>query len=154
VPDGINLGLVLAPAAWLRFGAALGTNSAALGYRGGLSLVPMGWGPSLTFEAGHCNLAAPTDTVRAFFRVPTWVKPYVQELGYTYLNAHLGFDLALGRVVLFLHGGYTYLMGTVRAPKPVVIDKSGTTVTIMQDGHVNAHTLSGKLGLIIMFGGS
>ncbi len=155
VPDGVNLGLMLSPSDWLRLEASLGTNSASLGYRGGLSLVPVGWGPSFNFELGHCNLAAPTDTVRTFFSVPKWVEPYVQQLGYTYFNAHLGFDLVYGRATMFVHGGYTYLMGTVRAPAPVVVDKStNTSVTIAEDGKVYAHTLSAKVGLIVMFGGS
>jgi hypothetical protein len=154
VPDGVNLGLMLSPSDWLRLEASLGTNSASLGYRGGLSLVPVGWGPSFTFELGHCNLAAPTDTVRTFFSVPKWVEPYVQQLGYTYFNAHLGFDLVYGRATVFIHGGYSYLMGTVRAPAPVVVDQSNTSVTLAEDGKVYAHTLSAKVGLIVMFGGS
>jgi len=154
LPDGLNLGLMLLPSDWLRLEASLGTNSASLGYRGGLSLVPVGWGPSFTFELGHCNLAAPTDTVRAFFSVPKWVEPYVQQMGYTYFNAHLGFDMVYGRATMFIHGGYTYLMGTVRSPAPVVVDNNNTSVTFAEDGKVYAHTLSAKIGLIVMFGGS
>jgi hypothetical protein len=155
LPDGLNAGLAVLPAPWLRLGAALGTNSASLEYRGGLAFLPLGWGPSFVLEAGHCNMAPTNSMVRAFVGAPAWVSPYVQEFGYTYFNAQLGFDLALGRVVLFLHGGYSYLMGTVRAPQPVVVDRTtGTTVTIAQDGEVTAGTLSGKLGLIVLFGGS
>ena len=155
MPDGLNAGLVVLPAPWLRLGAALGTNSASFAYRGGLALVPLRWGPSFSFEVGHCNLAATNSTVRAFFSAPKWVSPYVQQLGYTYFNGHLGFDLVLGRFVLYLHGGYSYLMGTVHAPRPVVADsKTNTTVTMAQDGKVSAGTLSGKLGVIVMFGGS
>jgi len=154
-PDGINLGLVISPADWLRLGGSFGTNTASLAYRGGLSFVPVGWGPSFSFEAGHCNLAPTNSVIRTFFSVPAWVAPYVQELGYTYFNAHLGFDLVLGNVTLFLHGGYTFLIGTVRAPKSVVVDTStGTTVTVAEDGKVYAQTLSAKLGLVFLFGGS
>jgi hypothetical protein len=100
-------------------------------------------------------MAGPTDLLRHFFSVPKWVKPYVQQLGYTYFNAHLGFDLALGPVTLFLHGGYTHLRGTVRASQAVVVDSStNTTVTLGEDGKVYAHTLSAKLGLVFTFGGS
>src|SRR5664279_1353760 len=58
MPDGLTLGLVLSPADWLRISAALGTTSLSdpelLGlYRGGLVLVPLGWGPSFSFEAGR-----------------------------------------------------------------------------------------------------
>jgi hypothetical protein len=155
LPDGINLGLVLSPASWARLTAAIGTNSASLGYRGGLTLVPVGWGPSFSFEVGHCNLAPTNGVVRTLFSAPAWVTPYVQEFGYTYFNAHVGFDVPLGGFVVFLRGGYSYIMGTLRAPRAVVVDSTtNTSVTIAQDGQVNASTLSAKLGLLYMFGGS
>jgi hypothetical protein len=158
MPDGLNLGLVLAPADWIRLGASAGTNSAGLDYRGGLTLVPVGFGPSFTVEVGHCNVAQMNSVLRTFFSISTWVKPYVQELGYTYVNAHLGFDYPIGRVALFAHGGYTYLMGTVRGQQPVIVGRNtdqtpNMTVTIGQDGEVRAHTLSAKAGIIYMFGG-
>jgi hypothetical protein len=155
MPDGLNLGLVLAPADWMRLGASLGTNSASLNYRGGLSILPVGWGPSFNLEVGHCNTAQTTSLIRTFFTVPTWVKQYVQELGYTYVNAHLGFDYRVGGLTLFIHGGATYLLGTIRAPEVIIVDKStSTSVKINQDGTVTALTLSAKAGLIYMFGGS
>ena len=154
MPDGLNLGLVLAPADWMRLGASIGTNSASLDYRGGLSIVPVGWGPSFTLEAGHCNTAATTSVIRAFFTVPSWVRSYVQQLGYTYVNAHLGFDYRIGGLILFVHGGYTYLTGTIRSPAAVVVDsQTNTSIKIAQDGSVTAYTLSAKAGLIYMFGG-
>jgi hypothetical protein len=154
LPDGLNVGLVVAPTDWMRLGASIGTNSASLDYRGGLSLIPMGWGPSLSLEVGHCNIAATTSVIRTFFSVASWMQLYVQELGYTYVNAHLGFDYRFTGLTLFVHGGYTYLMGTIRAPNTVVVDTStNTTVTLAQDGNVHAHTLSAKIGLIYMFGG-
>jgi hypothetical protein len=157
MPDGLNLGLLLAPADWIHLEASVGTNSAALNYRGGLSFIPVGWGPSFTFEVGHCNLAPMNGVLSTFFGVANWVKPYVQELGYTYFNAHLGFDYPVGDWALFVHGGYTYLVGTVRGPDPVVITDSQKTptmtVTVAQDGEVRAHTLSAKLGILYLFGG-
>jgi hypothetical protein len=154
MPDGLNLGLVLSPADWMRLGASIGTNSASFNYRGGLSLVPMGWGPSLSLEVGHCDTAPTTSTVRTFFSVPSWVQPYVQQLGYTYINAHLGFDYRWGALTFFVHGGYTYLIGTIRSPDPVVVDsKTNTSIKISQDGSVTAYTLSAKAGVVYMFGG-
>jgi hypothetical protein len=155
MPDGANLGLIVAPFSWTRLGASVGTNSASLGYRGSLSLIPMGWGPSFTFEAGHCNLANTNGVLRTFFSVPTWVEPYVQQIGYTYLNAHVGFDYSFGGVTVFVHGGYSYLAATLRSPQPVVIESvTNTTVAFTRDGDVQAYTWSAKLGLHYMFGGS
>ena len=155
MPDGLNLGLVLAPVAWMRLGASLGTNSASLDYRGGLTVLPAGWGPSFSLEVGHCNTAATTSTIREFFTVPSWVRSYVQQLGYTYVNAHVGFDYRIGGLTLFAHGGYTYLMATIRSPDAVVVDsQTNTSIKIAQDGNVTAYTLSAKAGVIYMFGGS
>ena len=154
MPDGLYLGLVVAPADWMRLVAAVGSNSASLDYRGGLSLVPMGWGPSFTAEVGHCNTAPTTSLLRTFFTVPSWMQPYVQQLGYTYVNAHVGFDYRLGGFTLFVHGGVTYLSGTLHSPASVVVDsKTNTSIKIPEDGAVTAYTLSAKAGLLYMFGG-
>ncbi len=159
VPDGLTLGLVLSPVDWLRINAALGITSLSepelLGlYRGGLAFVPLGWGPSFSFEVGRRSVAPTTSVIRTFFSVPAWVNPYVQELGYTYLNAHLGFDYVVGGFTLYLHGGATYLIGTVRAPKAVVVDsKTNTSLSFTQDGEFRAFTLSAKAGIVYLFGG-
>jgi hypothetical protein len=158
MPDGLNLGLVLAPTRWMRIQASAGTNSAAPNYRGGLSFVPVGWGPSFTFEVGRCTVAKMNSLLDAFFGVSKWVKPYVQEFGYTYFNAHLGFDQFFGNWDLFLHGGYSYLRGTIRGSNPVVVGRNpdqtpNMTVSVAEDAEVRAHTLSVKLGLLYMFAG-
>jgi hypothetical protein len=157
MPDGLLVGLVLLPSDWLRLQGAIGSNSASIAYRAGASFIPVGWGPSFTTEVGHCNLAATTSLLRSFFSVAQWMQPYVQQLGYTYVNAHLGFDYPVGDVTLFLHGGYTYLMGTIHAPEPVLVEDKKTgntmTVTLAKDGDVRAYTLSAKLGLVYRFGG-
>jgi hypothetical protein len=156
MPDGANLGLVLAPVRWLWLEAAAGTNSAAFNYRGGFSLVPVGWGPSLTLELGHCNVAEMNGLLRDFFSISSWVKPYVQEFGYTYFNAQLGFEVPVGSALLFLRGGYTYLSGTVRGSTPVVVKDSNNTPNMTvtaNEGEVRAHSLSAKLGVLYMFGG-
>jgi hypothetical protein len=160
MPDGINLGLLLSPARWMRVGGAVGSNTSGLDLRGGLYLIPAGWGASFNFELGHCTMAQMNGVLNTFFTVSKWTKPYVQEIGYTYFNAHVGFDVPVGNFSVFVHGGYTYLAATVRGPDPVVVgwnnDAAKTpnmTVTVRQDGDVHAHTLSAKLGVLYMFGG-
>lgn len=157
MPDGVNIGPVIAPTRWMRIGASAGSNSAGIDYRGGLSFLPVGFGPSFNFELGHCTVADMNSVLGTFFRVSGWIKPYVQQLGYSYFNAHVGIEYPVGSVMLFLHGGYTYLTGTVRGPNPVVVSRNkdntpNTTVTA-QEGDVSAHTLSAKFGAIVMFGG-
>lgn len=155
VPDGITFGLAVAPFSWARLTGSVASNTASIGFRGGLTLMPLGFGPSFTFEAGHFGVADANAAIRYVYSVPNWVKPYFQQFGYTFLNGHVGFDYSFGGLTLFIHGGVSYMMATLRSPQPVVIDTNNRTqVTFKQDGDVTVWTLSGKIGLMYLFGGS
>ena len=154
VPDGINLVLAVEPLYWVRLSMAGGSNTSSLGYRLGLTLIPLGFGPSLSVEGGNYSVTEPNSVVRKFFEVPTWVEPYVQQIGYRYLNAQLGWDLRVGDFVVYLHGGYSYIHGLVRSPQAVVVDGStGSSVHMRDDGVVRAYTWSLKAALMYMFAG-
>ena len=166
LPDGANLALVLRPASWTRLHVAGGTNSASLGFRGGATVIPV-WlwfiGPSLSVEAGFCRVGNMNSLLSSFFQVPSWMKDYAQQLGYTYYNAHLGLEFGRGSVTGFIHAGGSYIQGTVRTPDPVAIapvSGSNPAVTagsaqliLGQDASVRAYSLSFKAGLIVFFGG-
>jgi hypothetical protein len=162
LPDGANLGLVVRPTSWIRLNAAGGTNSASLGFRGGLTAIPQWFwqiGPSFTLEAGYCRVGDVNVVLRSFFQVPSWMKDYAQQAGYTYYNAHLGLEFGRRNITGFIHAGGSYVDGTVRAPNPVLITSAGTSSTdtphliFGQDAKVQAYTLSAKVGLIVYFGG-
>ncbi len=162
LPDGANLGLVLRPTSWIRLNAAGGTNSASLGFRGGVTAIPQWFwqiGPSFTLEAGYCRVGNVNGLLRSFFQVPSWMKDYAQQAGYTYYNAHLGLEFGRRNITGFIHAGGSYIDGTVRAPNPVLITSVGTSSTDVphlifgQDAKVQAYTLSAKVGLIVYFGG-
>ena len=163
LPDGANLGLVGRPASWLRLQVAGGTNSASLGFRGGLTVIPHWFwhiGPSLTVEAGYCEMGNVNSLLRLFFQIPSWMKDYAQQAGYAYYNAHFGLEFGRGNVTAFIHVGGSYVNGTVRAPNPVTVTQatgaSGppAQVQLAQDASVRVYTISAKLGLIVFFGGS
>jgi hypothetical protein len=157
LPDGANLGLVILPANWIRLSIAGGTNSATFGGRLGLALVPLGWGPSLSFELGRFGVGNTNQLIRSSFEVPSWVDPYVQQVGYSYFNTQLGFDLRLGNIFICIHGGYSNIRAVVRSPSPVETRSSSGAVLyrirLGEDGRVKVHTWSGKIALIYMFGG-
>ena len=154
VPDGLHLALAVEPLSWMRLSVAGGSNTASYGGRLGLTLIPMGYGPSLSVEGGTYSVSEPSSLVRSFFKVPKWVEPYVQQIGYRYLNAQLGYDLRLGNFVVYLHGGYSYIRGIVRSPEAVVLDSTtGYTVRMRDDGVVRAYTWSLKAAVLYMFGG-
>jgi hypothetical protein len=163
LPDGANLGLVVRPASWIRLHGAGGTNSANVGFRGGVTAIPF-WlwhfGPSLTIEAGFCRMGAVNSVVRTFFQVPSWMKDYAQQAGYSYYNAHLGLEFGRRNVTGFIHIGGSYVNATVHAPKPVSIPPANPNSTdepaqlvLRQDATVRAYTISAKVGFIVFFGG-
>jgi hypothetical protein len=168
LPDGANLGLVLRPAAWGRLHGTVGTNSASLGFRGGATVIPYWFwhfGPSVTFEAGYCRVGNVNSVLRTFFQVPSWMKDYAQQAGYTYYNAHLGIEFGRGNITGFIHGGGSYVDGTVRTPNAVCIQTSSTPCSVgpvspdqaqlvlRQDAKVRVYTMSAKAGIIVYFGG-
>jgi hypothetical protein len=163
LPDGVNLGMVFRPASWTRLHVAGGTNTASMGFRGGVTAIPY-WlwfiGPSLSVEAGFCRVGDVNGVLRTFFQVPGWMKDYVQQAGYSYYNGHLGLEFGRGHVTGFLHAGGSYIHGTVRMPKPVLLatSTSGSAanpaqLTMGQDATVQVYTLSFKAGLMVFFGG-
>jgi hypothetical protein len=164
LPDGINIGLVVRPTSWIRAHGVAGTNTASVGFRGGITAIPY-WlwhfGPSATFEAGFCRLGDFNDALRTFFQVPSWMNGYVQQAGYTYYNAHFGLEFGRGNLTGYLHFGGSYLDVRVRTPHPVAIPPvtgaSSTNdpaqVILRQDAKVTVYTLSGKAGIIVYFGG-
>jgi hypothetical protein len=167
LPDGINLGLVVRPTSWIRAHGVGGTNTAGVGFRGGITAIPYWFwhfGPSITFEAGFCRLGDFNDALRAFFQVPSWMSGYVQQAGYTYYNAHFGLEFGRGNVTGYLHFGGSYLDVKVRTPHAVAIPPVTTAggsqtsgdpaqVILRQDATVTVYTLSGKAGIIVYFGG-
>jgi hypothetical protein len=167
LPDGVNLGLVLRPASWIRLHAAGGTNSASVGFRGGATAIPHWFwhvGPSVTLEAGFCRMGEVNDVLRTFFQVPGWMKDYAQQAGYSYYNVHLGLEFGRSNVTGFIHVGGSYVDGIVRTPNPVCVPSStpctGSTVStdqahlvLGQDAKVRVYTISAKAGLIVFFGG-
>ena len=164
LPDGANLSLVLRPTDWVRLHGAVGTNSASLGFRGGVTAIPHWFwqiGPSITLEAGYCRIGNVNSVLRTFFQVPAWMKDYAQEAGYMYYNAHLGIEFGRGNVTGFIHAGGSYVDGTVRTPNSVTIPApAGTSVStdptqliLGQDAKVRVYTMSAKAGIIVYFGG-
>jgi hypothetical protein len=165
LPDGANLALVFRPGSWGRIHAAGGTNTASLGFRGGITLIPI-WlwfvAPSLNFEGGFCRIGDMNSVLRAIFQVPSWLQNYAQQLGYSYYNAHVGLEFGRGRVTGFLHAGASYLHGTVRTPSPVriapvtgspyVASAGDAQFYLRQDATFQAYTISFKAGIIVFLG--
>jgi hypothetical protein len=149
VPDGATGSAVFRPFSWLRTEAGLSYNMISRGVRGGISLLPFGSGPSATLEAGHYFNGNANGIARSIAGAGFHDSAILQQVGYDYVNAHLGLDFGTRRVVFFLHGGMSYIRANVHNVNEQIGSTSGsTTVSFNQDPTVRVLTPSAKLGLI------
>ncbi|SRR6266540_3584652 len=154
-PDGANGSVVYRPSSWLRSYVGGGTNLIGKGFRGGLTLVPFGSGPSASIEAGHYFDGDANGLARRFAG-PTFGSPALERVGYDYANFHVGLDFGSRRATFFIHGGMSYIRASVHNMDQVVAssmsanDGSGTTeISFTKDPIVRAWLPSVKLGLIV-----
>jgi hypothetical protein len=160
VPDGANGALALRPAQWLRLHLGGGHNTVSAGYRGGFTVLPLGAGPSFSFDVGHYRDGDANRVVRGLVGTSRWATTLFQRFGYTYANAQLGLELGRGSFQFFVHGGVSFLRATIHdaqtaleARKTTQTTSSTTTVRITQDPIVRAWIPSVKLGMVVYFGG-
>ena len=158
LPDGLTGSLVVRPLSWLRLHGGGSYNMISPGVRAGVTLIPFGWGPSLSAEAGHYFEGDANNLVRRFAGPSYDSNAALQRVGYDYANAHLGLEFGSRRATFYIHGGVSYIRATVHQLNDVVAAQSqsaagdsgsGTQVSIKQDPVIRAFTPSIKLGLIV-----
>ena len=158
VPDGAIGAFVIRPADWLRLHVGAGTNTVSAGYRGGVTVVPFGWGPSLSFEAGNFRAGDANGLVRQVVGARASVSSLFGRVGYTYYNMQLGLELGRGSLQFFIHGGVSFLRATLpdatAALTAVQNPKDATSVELHGDPVVRVWTPSLKLGLAYYFDGA
>ena len=150
VPDGAIGSLVVRPWQWFRVYGGGGTNSVSKGWRGGLSLIPFGAGPSLSFEYGHYSDGNANTLVRHLVSGQFSGSPLLDKVGYDYVNAHVGLDFGGKRIIFFVHGGVSMLWAQLHNVNDALQNTSSTTVVrVNQDPKVKAFGSSLKVGLVI-----
>ena len=151
LPDGFMGALTVRPIPYLRLHAGAGSNTASPGLRGGVTVLPLGVGPSLSLEVGHYLDGDANGLVRRFLGNSKFAS-YVHRLNYTFANAHAGVDIGKQDFTFFIHGGFTYLRARLReiTPPPTAISSTGrTSITFREDPIVKMFTPSLKVGLIV-----
>jgi hypothetical protein len=154
LPDGASASLVVRPIKWLRLSGGGSYNMISSGLRAGASLLPFGWGPSLSVEGGHYFDGDANGVMRRFAGSSYRSNAVLERVGYDYANAHLGLDLGLRRVTFFIHAGFSYIRATVHNVDSAIQSEmssgsSATTLSINKDPIIRAITPSAKLGLIV-----
>ena len=121
--------------------------------RGGLTVLPVGEGPSLSLEVGHYLEGDANTLVRFLFAGLGDFGSYVRRFSYTFFNAHLGLEFGTRSFTFFVHGGFTYLRATLHdleAPSESDPARPGrTTLTFKQDPQLRMLAPSAKLGLVV-----
>jgi hypothetical protein len=155
LPDGAGASLVYRPLKWLRVTGGGTYNMISSGVRAGASLLPFGWGPSLTLEGGHYFDGDANGLVRKFAGSSYQSNAVLERVGYDYANAHVGLDLGYRRVTFFIHAGMSFIRASVHNVDQAIqsdsasSSSSSTTVAVKQDPIIRAFTPSAKLGLIV-----
>ena len=154
LPDGAGASLVVRPAKWLRLTGGGTYNMISSGLRAGASLLPFGWGPSLSVEGGHYFDGDANGVMRRFVGSGYQSNAVLERVGYDYANAHLGLDLGFRRATFFIHAGFSYIRSTVHNIDSAIQSEtssgsSTTTLSFNKDPIIRAITPSAKLGLIV-----
>jgi hypothetical protein len=156
LPDGFIASIVARPLRWLRLAAGAGSNGAALGFRGGLTLVPLGAGPSLSLEVGHSQAGALGSAFALAY--PDLDRSLFERVSYSYANAQPGLELGRGRVAFYLRGGLSYVRATLGGSGAAIEQQvaaraaqtgASTLVSVPGDLGISAVGLAGKLGMLV-----
>ncbi len=151
VPDGAIGSLVVRPWQWIRAYVGGGSNSVSRGWRGGLSLVPFGAGPSVSVEYGHYSDGNANGLVRRLVSGDFAGSPLLERVGYDYFNAHAGLDFGGKNVIFFVHGGISKVWADIHNLNQAMKSSSSTTIEVSSDPKVTVVGSSLKVGLIVFF---
>jgi hypothetical protein len=150
VPDGLIVSAVYRPWEWMRLSAGGGTNSISAGWRAGITLLPLGAGPSASVEYGRYLDGNANALAKLFMGSDFTGSSALDRIGYEYLNANLGLDFGFRDFVFFLHGGITMIRGQLHNLGSGD-STSKTEIIVPHDPNFKASGPSAKLGLIVYF---
>jgi hypothetical protein len=153
LPNGMMGSVVYRPLGWLRTHLGAGYNLVSVGLQGGATLIPFGWGPSLTLEAGHYFEGDANGLVRmasAGFEDSV----LLERVGYDYASAHLGLEFGEETFTFFVHGGMSYVAMDVNNIDVALqdatgSDASGPQLRIDETPSVSAFVPSLKFGFLM-----
>jgi hypothetical protein len=154
LPDGFTGSAVYRPFGWLRTQLGAGYNLVGLGLQGGATLIPFGWGPSLTLEGGHYFEGDANGIARSMAGAGFAETALLDRVGYDYANAHLGLEIGKQSYTFFIHGGMSYVVTRVNGLNEVLDDSagdagSGPSLHVGQAPTVSAFVPSLKLGFVM-----
>jgi hypothetical protein len=154
-PDGAAASLLYRPLKFLRLNGGLLYNYAGYGVRGGVTILPyFPIAPSLTLEAGHYFDSNVASSLGRFTTVSDSVRPLLQQVGYTFVNAQVGLELGHPDwFVFFVRGGLSRVWLSVHGAEAAAqqLASGGLTVSHMADPSLRLAIPDVKVGFILYF---
>jgi hypothetical protein len=158
VPDIGGVSLLYRPLKWMRFEGGMLYNSAGYGVRGGVSVLPyFPIAPSLTLEAGHYFDSNVYAKLSQYTTVQDDLRPLLENVGYTFVNAQLGLELGHPNAfVFFVRAGVSKVWMSIHNAKAAVSANQSsaagaTQLTDIADPTVRLGIPNVKLGFMIYF---
>lgn len=154
-PDGIGLSFVFRPLPWLRLHAGGAYNFISGSIRGGATFIPFKGvaSPSLTVEGGHEFSGDANWLLQTILNDDSFSEATLRHVSYDYVNGHLGMEFGSKNFSFFLHGGVTYLSGTLNDFQAGLDEMSGDDAgnVTAKDPHFYLVVPSAKLGAVYHF---
>ncbi|HEX7622014.1 MAG TPA: hypothetical protein VF400_00475, partial [Anaeromyxobacteraceae bacterium] len=155
VPDGAAASLLYRPLKFVRLGGGLLYNYAGYGVRGGVTILPyFPIAPSLTLEVGHYFDSNVASGIGRFTTVSDNVRPLLQRVGYTFVNAQVGLELGHPDwFVFFVRGGLSRVWLSVHGAEAAAqqLASGSLTVSHMDDPSLRLAIPDVKVGFILYF---
>ncbi len=150
LPDGASATILYRPWRYVRFGGGMLYNYVGYGVLGSATVAPyFPIAPSLTFEVGHFFDA---NANARFPNVDSNLKPLLQRVGYTFVNAQVGLEFGHPNwFMFFVRGGLSRVwLSSSDADKVVVTESNGSRVTF-QDPSARLGIPNVKAGFMLFF---
>ncbi len=146
--DGGMLSLVYRPSPWLRVHAGGGTNGAAPGLRGGLSLAPLQQqrGFALSLDAGHFFPGDINGIFSAFAGASYDDSRLLEDFDYDFVNLQAGWEVERSGLMFFVRGGMAFVWAQL--PARGLAQLRNLSSLVDPDGSVEAFLPSLRVGLI------
>lgn len=155
VPDGVGLSLAVRPFSWLRLHGGGTSDLVSGGVRGGASFivpVPFFIQPSATIEGGYQFPEKSNWLASQFSNNPYFSNPWLQQIGYGYINGHLGLEMGNSRFTFYIHGGLSYIRTTIRDFQQQLIAQSTSSPSlVLTNPNIDGVIPSAKLGFVVYF---
>jgi hypothetical protein len=151
-PDGANASLVYRPLSALRLHAGVGHNMISNGGRIGVTLIPLKtwFTPTLSFDIGRYGDGDANKVVQQVSGDPMFSSSFLDKVGYSYANAHLGLELGRKTVTFYLNVGASCVDAELSGAQAMGSTDDDVTITIGQS-HVVMWSVSARTGLIFYF---